>query len=176
VEETQGGPETCVNDFQYQVYPWTGVCAYLEIYNPGIYTFATPCACGTITEEPADINERVCIWQGTRCGGNVVIEPASPEPPFPPPRPPFPPFRVPKPPPPPLPFPPGLAPAPATGLSEGSVAGIVLAGVGCATIMAACTAYAYAARATRAAQRAARAAASVAEPLEEERPGLVLKL
>ena len=85
VEETQGGPDTCTNTFQYEDLDenrkWNGVCAYLEIYNPGIYTYATPCKCNSITDAPADLNERVCIWQGERCGGNVVVQDASPPPP-----------------------------------------------------------------------------------------------
>lgn len=44
VEETQGGPETCTNTFQYEQYPWYGVCAYLEIYNPGML-FLNICTC-----------------------------------------------------------------------------------------------------------------------------------
>ena len=31
---------------EYEQFPWQGVCSYLEIHNPGIYTFATPCECG----------------------------------------------------------------------------------------------------------------------------------
>ena len=145
VEETVGGPETCTNDFQYEIYPWTGVCAYLEIYNPGIYTFATPCKCGTLTDAPADLNERVCIWQGERCGGNVVGRAASPPPPS---LSPFPPNTIVYHPPPPSPFPPGMAPPPSPeqAISGGGVAAIVLGVVGCASMIAACIAYARGAR------------------------------
>ena len=147
VEETNGGPETCTNDFQYEQYPWNGVCAYLEIYNPGIYTFATPCKCGTIMDAPADLNERVCIWQGERCGGNIVIHDAPPPPPFPPPRPPFPPWRIPPSPmpPPPPPWPPNGAPppSPTEALSGGTITAIGLGTVGCVTLLCAGSYYAY---------------------------------
>jgi len=142
VEETQGGPDTCKNTFQYEDLDenrkWNGVCAYLEIYNPGIYTFATPCKCNSITDAPADLNERVCIWQGERCGGNVVVQDASPPPPS---ISPLPPNTVSwYKPPPPLPWPPGMAPPPSASetLGGGGIAAIVLGVTGCLALIAAC--------------------------------------
>ena len=157
VDETLGAPETCTNDFQYEQYPWNGVCSYLEIYNPGIFTFATPCKCGTLTDAPTDINERVCIWQGERCGGNIVVQDAFPPPPS---LSPFPPNTMLYPP---SPFPPGLAPPPPTGLGGGAVTGIIF---GCAGILALCAALGYtqSARIGRLATRAARALPALPAP------------
>lgn len=153
VDETMGGPETCTNDFQYQEYPWNGVCSYLEIYNPGIYTFATPCKCGTETAAPADLNERLCIWQGERCGGTIIRTAPPPS------------SRAVAP-------PPGgwYGPANATGdgLNSGAVTGIVLGAVGCAAIMGACAAYAWSMRAARAGARVAQAA--IAAPTSDLPP------
>jgi hypothetical protein len=95
-------------DMVYEEFPWTGVCAYLEIHNPGIYTFATPCDCGSERMEDADLNERVCVYKGARCADLqfAMMLPPPPSPPRDPPLPPSPPLLSPPPPPPPSPKPP----------------------------------------------------------------------
>ena len=81
-------------DMVYEEFPWTGVCAYLEIHNPGIYTFATPCDCGSERMEDADLNERVCVYKGERCADLqfAMMLPPPPSPPRGPPLPPSPPL------------------------------------------------------------------------------------
>ena len=133
VDNTVDG--TCTHA-EYEKYPWYGVCTYLEIHNPGIYTFAIPCLCGTEEAVDADLNERLCVWMGTggpdgyddRCAhilDSLASSPSpspppppplvpplpspSPSPPAPPTTPPTPPSPVPSPPPP-LPLPPPPSP------------------------------------------------------------------
>ncbi len=122
VDSTEDG--VCL-DPTYNEFPWQGICAYLEIDHPGIYVFATPCDCGdgsgSITDEPSDINERVCVWQGERCAG--MFDPAlPPRPPASPPSP-SPPPSPPKQPPPPTP------PPAEDGLSPVGTLGVAFAGV-----------------------------------------------
>lgn len=107
---------------EYEQYPWIGTCTYLEIHNPGLYTFAIPCLCGTEEVVDADLNERLCIWMGTggpngyddRCAYHLSNLAGSPSP-YPPPPPPGSP--LPLPPPPFLPSPPGGPPPPPSPLA-----------------------------------------------------------
>ena len=119
VDSTNDG--VCL-DMEYEQFPWQGVCAYLEIHNPGLYTFGTPCDCGedglgSIRHEDADLNERVCIWQGARCGGTIVRTASPPRPALPP----YPPGAAPPPPPSPPVGPPSPA-VPAMGMLAGCAA------------------------------------------------------
>lgn len=124
VDQTNDGVCT---DMEYEQFPWVGVCSYLEIHNPGIYTFATPCDCGTERAEDADINERLCVWMGTggpngydgRCDHILqsLLGTPSPYTPPPPPPPPPPPALPPSPSPSPSPpVPPGGPPPPPSPL------------------------------------------------------------
>ena len=106
---------------EYEQFPWQGVCSYLEIHNPGIYTFATPCDCGSERMETPDLNERLCVWKGERCGGDIGSESYSPPPPKPPGG-----FSSPPPPPSPRPSPPPPPSPPMGPLGGGAVFSIVL--------------------------------------------------
>ena len=88
------GPGECLHA-EYEQFPWVGQCSYLEIYNPGIYTFGTLCACGTEEAVTPDVNERLCVWDGSggpdgydnRCEHVIQSLAGSPSP-YPPPPPP----------------------------------------------------------------------------------------
>ena len=103
---------------EYEEFPWQGVCSYLEIYNPGLYTYATPCECGSERAETPDLNERLCVWKGERCGGDIGSTGLPP----PPPPSPAPPGGFSSPPPP--PSPPPSPPAPPG--NPAAVAGTVI--------------------------------------------------
>ena len=156
VNQTNDGVCT---DMEYEEFPWVGVCSYLEIHNPDIYTFATPCDCGSERAEDSNTNERLCVWMGTG-GPNAYDGRCDPilksmqGPPVGPPPPPSPPSPLPSPPPPspstPPPAPPALPPAPGqpplqnssppsppsppSGNGVGTFGAIVVVVVGCAVV------------------------------------------
>jgi len=110
---------------EYEQFPWHGVCSYLEIHNPKIYTFATPCECGTERLETPDLNERLCVWKGAPCGAAVGSELLSPPPPLLPGG-----LRAPpSPPPPPQPPQPPPSPPRAPDADAGTVLGLSAVGV-----------------------------------------------